>query len=110
MSTLFDLREGEYGLITKVRGRGAFRKRITEMGFIRGKEVIVIKAAPLQDPVEYKILGYNVSLRQSEAKLIEIIPMNGGSSESADAEFPASYQGTFEESSPREESGDREES
>ena len=73
MSTLSDLREGESGTIVKVRGRGAFRKRITEMGFIRGKEVTVVKAAPLQDPIEYKLMGYNVSLRKSEAALVEVI-------------------------------------
>jgi ferrous iron transport protein B len=73
MATLLDLREGESGTIVKVRGRGAFRKRITEMGFIRGKEVMVVKAAPLQDPIEYKILGYNVSLRKREAALIEVV-------------------------------------
>ena len=67
MATLLELQQGESGLITKVKGRGAFRKRITEMGFVKGKEVTVIKAAPLQDPIEYKILGYHVSLRKSEA-------------------------------------------
>ena len=72
MSTLVDLREGESGTIIKVRGRGAFRKRITEMGFVRGKEVTVVKAAPLQDPIEYKIMGYNVSLRKTESALIEV--------------------------------------
>lgn len=72
MSTLFDLPQGASGIITKVRGRGAFRKRITEMGFVRGKRVTVIKSAPLQDPVEYKIMGYHVSLRHSEARLIEM--------------------------------------
>ena len=73
MSTLLDLRQGESGTIVKVRGRGSFRKRITEMGFVKGKEVAVIKAAPLQDPIEYKIMGYNVSLRQSESRLIEVL-------------------------------------
>jgi ferrous iron transport protein B len=69
---LFDLNLGEKAVITKVKGRGAFRKRIIEMGFVIGKEVLVIKKAPLKDPVEYNILGYNVSLRNSEAKLIEV--------------------------------------
>ena len=73
MSTLQDLQQGDSGIIVKIRGRGAFRKRITEMGFVKGQEVTVIKAAPLQDPVEYKIMGYNVSLRQSESRLIEVI-------------------------------------
>ncbi len=75
MSTLFDLRQSESGIITKVKGRGAFRKRITEMGFVKGKEVRVIKSAPLQDPVEYFIMGYHVSLRHSEARLIEVSPV-----------------------------------
>ncbi|MFZ4462905.1 MAG: ferrous iron transport protein B [Bacteroidales bacterium] len=70
--TLADLREGEKGIIAKVKGRGAFRKRITEMGFIVGKQVIVTKHAPLRDPIEYNILGYEVSLRKSEARLIEV--------------------------------------
>ena len=73
MSTLLDLQQGETGIIIKVKGRGAFRKRITEMGFIRGKEVTVIKSAPLMDPIEYKIMGYNLSLRKSEGGLIEVI-------------------------------------
>lgn len=70
---LSELQNGEYGIISKVRGRGAFRKRIIEMGFIRGKKVTVIKNAPLKDPIEYSILGYEVSLRRTEANLIEII-------------------------------------
>ena len=70
--TLAELKTGEKGIITKVRGRGAFRKRIIEMGFVVGKQVIVIKNAPLKDPVEYNIMGYEVSLRHSEADLIEI--------------------------------------
>lgn len=71
--SLSDLKTGEEGIITKVLGHGAFRKRITEMGFVKGKKVTVIKNAPLQDPVEYKIMNYNVSLRRSEAQLVEII-------------------------------------
>ncbi|HER07919.1 MAG TPA: ferrous iron transport protein B [Bacteroides sp.] len=71
--TLNDLHTGEAGIITRIRGRGAFRRRITEMGFIRGKQVTVIKSAPLKDPVEYRILDSNVSLRRSEADLIEVV-------------------------------------
>ncbi|OFX88684.1 MAG: ferrous iron transport protein B [Bacteroidetes bacterium GWF2_33_16] len=70
---LSQLKDNEEGIITKVRGRGAFRKRITEMGFIKGQKVGVIKNAPLKDPVEYHIMGYDVSLRRSEAALIEVI-------------------------------------
>jgi ferrous iron transport protein B len=58
---LSDAVTGEKVIITKVIGHGAFRKRITEMGFVKGKTVKVIKNAPLQDPVEYEIMGYNVS-------------------------------------------------
>lgn len=70
--TLLDLRQGEKGFVVKVRGRGAFRKRIMEMGFVTGKLVTVIKKAPLKDPVEYDIMGYHVSLRNDEASLIEV--------------------------------------
>ncbi len=70
---LSQLKDNEVGYITKVRGRGAFRKRITEMGFVKGKKITVIKNAPLKDPVEYSIMGYEVSLRRSEASLIEVI-------------------------------------
>jgi len=95
MTTLLDLREGESGTIVKVRGRGAFRKRITEMGFIRGKEVAVVKAAPLQDPIEYKILGYNVSLRKSEATLVEVVRETETAGErTAEAPVPE-YNGTL---------------
>lgn len=71
--TLFELEKGEKAYITKVRGRGAFRKRILEMGFVSGREITVVKKAPLGDPIEYNILGYNVTLRNSEAQLVEII-------------------------------------
>jgi ferrous iron transport protein B len=71
--TLLDLNKGEKAIIIKVRGRGAFRKRILEMGFVIGKEISIVKKAPLRDPVEYSIMGYNVSLRNSEAALIEIV-------------------------------------
>ena len=71
--TLADLSPGEKGVITKVKGHGAFRKRILEMGFISGKQVGVIQRAPLMDPVEYNVMGYNVTLRNSEARLIEIL-------------------------------------
>lgn len=70
---LSELRTGESGIIVKVLGKGAFRKRIIEMGFIRGKSVEVIQNAPLRDPIHYKVMGYNVSLRRSEAELIEVV-------------------------------------
>ena len=70
---LSELKTGEKGVIVKVLGHGGFRKRIVEMGFIRGKIVTVLLNAPLQDPVKYKIMGYEISLRRSEAEMIEII-------------------------------------
>ena len=54
-------------------GHGGFRKRIVEMGFIKGKIVDVLQNAPLQDPVKYKVMGYEISLRRSEASMIEVI-------------------------------------
>lgn len=74
--TLGDLKTGDKAIISKVRGRGAFRKRIIEMGFVVGKQVIVIKNAPLKDPIEYNIMGYEVSLRRTEASLIEVADEN----------------------------------
>ena len=70
---LSELNPGEEGYIAKVLGHGRFRKRINEMGFVAGKKVTVIKRAPLQDPVEYEIMGYRISLRNSEAEMIEIV-------------------------------------
>ncbi|MBP5391995.1 MAG: ferrous iron transport protein B [Bacteroidales bacterium] len=73
MAKLSELNTGEKGVIVKIQGHGGFRKRIIEMGFIQGKIVEVVHRAPLQDPVEYQILGYHVSLRLSEASQIEVI-------------------------------------
>ena len=70
---LSDLHTGQSGIIVKVLGHGGFRKRVVEMGFIKGKKVNVLLNAPLRDPVKYKIMGYEVSLRHSEAEMIEVI-------------------------------------
>ncbi len=77
--TLADLSPGQRGTITEIRGRGNFRKRIMEMGFVTGKEVSVIQRAPLMDPVEYNVMGYNVSLRNADAALIEVATGNSKS-------------------------------
>ena len=69
---LSDLKTGEHAVIMKVRGHGGFRKRIVEMGFVKGQTVEVLLNAPLQDPVEYKVMGYEVSLRRQEAEMIEV--------------------------------------
>jgi ferrous iron transport protein B len=70
---LSELKTGEKGVIVKVMGHGGFRKRIVEMGFIKGKTVEVILNAPLKDPIKYRVLGYEISLRRQEAEMIEII-------------------------------------
>lgn len=70
---LSELKTGESGVIVHVHGHGGFRKRIVEMGFIHGKTVEVVLNAPLRDPVKYKILDYEVSLRRAEAELVEVV-------------------------------------
>lgn len=87
---LSDLQNSEIGIITKILGHGAFRKRITEMGFVKGKSVKVIKNAPLQDPIEYEIMDSHVSLRRSEARLIEVV-----SSDDSDSIRESIFNGTI---------------
>ena len=70
---LSELRTGERAVIVKVNGHGSFRKRIIEMGFVKGNRVKVILNAPLRDPIEYEIIGYKISLRREEASKIEVI-------------------------------------
>jgi ferrous iron transport protein B len=97
---LSELKSGENGIITRVRGRGAFRRRIMEMGFIRGKRVEVIKNAPLNDPIEYSLLNYRVSLRRSESDLIEVeselliqeVSVHAGAKESISEKKEKPYQ------------------
>jgi ferrous iron transport protein B len=98
---LSDLKTGEEGIITKVVGHGSFRKRITEMGFVKGKKVKVIKNAPLQDPVEYEIMGYYVSLRRSEANLIEVVTVDNATV----AELK--FEGTIEEETLKTTAGEK---
>ena len=88
---LADLSTGSRGVIVHVLGQGAFRKRISEMGFVKGQMVKVIKNAPMKDPVEYEIMGYKVSLRRSEADLIEVV------SPSQAKELVSHYEGTIDE-------------
>ncbi len=63
---------GDEAEIVKIRGRGAFRRRVMEMGLVVGETITLVRKAPMKDPVEYKIKGYKIILRNSEAKLIEI--------------------------------------
>jgi ferrous iron transport protein B len=90
MTTLYDLNEGEEGIILKIKGRGHFRHRLSEMGFVIGKKIAVIKKAPLRDPVEYRIMDYHVTLRNSEAQLIEV-------ARDGQTEDITSYNGTLQE-------------
>ncbi len=87
---LAELTTGQEGVIVKVKGHGAFRKRIIEMGFVRGKKVKVIKNAPLKDPIEYHVMDYKISLRRNEASLIEVV-----SREEAKNMVPTQYSGTI---------------
>lgn len=69
---LSNLKPGETVIVTKILGHGAFRKRVMEMGFVKGREVTMILNAPLQDPIKFKLMDYEVSLRRAEANLIEV--------------------------------------
>lgn len=71
---LSDLQTGEKAVIVKILGHGAFRKRVMEMGFVKGREITAVLNAPLRDPVKYRLMGYEVSLRLSEARMIEVVP------------------------------------
>lgn len=97
---LSDLKTGEEGIIVKVNGHGGFRKRIVEMGFIKGEEVAVLLNAPLKDPVKYRLMGYEVSLRREEASLIEVISKSEASiltRQEKDADMASDPQDTQKE-------------
>lgn len=91
---LSELKTGEKGVIIKVLGHGGFRKRIVEMGFIKGKTVEVLLNAPLKDPIKYKVLGYEISLRRQEAEMIEVV----GEEETRQQHHP--YHGAITEEVP----------
>lgn len=92
---LSELKTGEKGIIVKVLGHGGFRKRIVEMGFIKGKTVEVLLNAPLRDPIKYEIMGYEISLRRQEADMIEVI-----SEEEARAMIKPSFHAPLTEEIP----------
>ncbi len=73
---LSELKTGEECVVVKILGHGAFRKRVIEMGFVRGRVVKVLLDAPLKDPVKYELLGYAVSLRRAEADMIEVVKID----------------------------------
>lgn len=88
---LSDLKTGDKAIVVKVLGHGAFRKRIIEMGFVKGQMVLVELNAPLKDPIKYKIMDYEISLRRSEASLVEVI-----TPEEAEAVFADANRGSGE--------------
>jgi ferrous iron transport protein B len=90
---LSELNTGEKAVVVKVLGHGGFRKRIIEMGFIRGKVVKSVQNAPLLDPVKYRVMSYEVSLRRSEAENIEVISIT----EAMKADQGQDLQGLVEE-------------
>ncbi|MCM1369607.1 MAG: ferrous iron transport protein B [Candidatus Amulumruptor caecigallinarius] len=89
---LSELKPGQTGVVTKILGHGAFRKRVMEMGFVKGREISVILNAPLQDPVKYALMGYEVSLRRAEAELVEVTLLD---------DWNASYKNTDKTESDR---------
>lgn len=86
---LSDILTGEECVVVKVHGHGSFRNRIVEMGFVKGEKVTVVKNAPLRDPIEYKLMESHISLRRSEARLIEVVRTS--------AETREGFNGTFTE-------------
>jgi Fe2+ transport system protein FeoA len=75
---LSELKEGQAGTVVRVGGEGPFRRRLLEMGFIRGTEVYVEKYAPLRDPIELIVKGYHVSLRVNEAARVQVQDVRSG--------------------------------
>lgn len=75
---LSELKEGQTATVVRVGGDGPFRRRLLEMGFLRGTEVYIEKYAPLRDPIELILKGYHVSLRVNEAARIEVENVKGG--------------------------------
>jgi len=72
MKTLRDVKVGEKATIVRLHGEGALKRRIMDMGLTRGTEVFVLKVAPLGDPMELTVRGYELSVRKGDAELIEV--------------------------------------
>lgn len=72
MKTLRDVKVGERATIVRLHGEGALKRRIMDMGLTRGTEVFVQKVAPLGDPMELTVRGYELSVRKGDAELIEV--------------------------------------
>ena len=97
---LSELKEREKGVITHIEGSGAFKTRISEMGFVKGQEISVVKNAPLKDPIEYNIMGYDVSLRRREAENISVAQLH--EVEIVTEEIPSTIGTPFEASLSKE--------
>ncbi|MBN1841843.1 MAG: ferrous iron transport protein A [Deltaproteobacteria bacterium] len=74
---LRELREGQTATVARIGGEGPFRRRLLEMGFLRGTQIYVEKYAPLKDPIELVLKGYHVSLRVEEAADIQVENVKG---------------------------------
>ena len=72
MKTLRDVKIGESATVKRLRGEGATKRRIMDMGITRGTEIKVRKLAPLGDPLELTVRGYELSLRKADAEMIEV--------------------------------------
>ena len=72
MKTLKDVKIGESAVIEKLHGEGALKRRIMDMGLTRGTQVYVRKVAPLGDPMELTVRGYELSVRKADAEMIEV--------------------------------------
>ncbi len=70
--TLDQLQSGQLATVRAVGGKGALRRRLMDMGLVRGVSIELVKAAPMGDPLEYLVRGYHLSLRRAEAQLVEI--------------------------------------
>ncbi|MCD7876264.1 MAG: ferrous iron transport protein A [Cloacibacillus porcorum] len=75
MKTLKETRAGESVNVVKVHGTGALRRRLLDMGITKGSRIDVLKMAPLGDPIEVTIRGYELSLRKSEGEMVEVEPI-----------------------------------
>ena len=72
MKTLRDLKVGDTSVVVKLHGEGALKRRIMDMGLTRGTDIYVRKVAPLGDPMELTVRGYELSVRKGDAELIEV--------------------------------------
>ena len=72
MKTLGDVAVGESGEVVKLHGEGALRRHLMDLGLLKGTEFTVVKVAPLGDPVEIKVRGYELSIRKEEAAIVEV--------------------------------------